>query len=107
MPSSRWPTSAIASRLPAGYDDEKAAPLLCAGLIGYRAYRMAGDAKILGIYGFGAAAHIIAQVARHHGRRIFAFTRDGDERPRTSPASSAPNGPAARRARRPSHSMRR
>jgi alcohol dehydrogenase, propanol-preferring len=64
--------------LPAGYDDEKAAPLLCAGLIGYRAYRMAGEAKILGIYGFGAAAHIIAQVARHQGRRIFAFTREGD-----------------------------
>ena len=65
--------------MPAGYDDEKAAPLLCAGLIGYRAYRMAGDGKILGIYGFGAAAHIIAQVARHQGRRIFAFTREGDE----------------------------
>jgi len=65
--------------LPAGYDDEKAAPLLCAGLIGYRAYRMAGEGKILGIYGFGAAAHIIAQVARHQGRRVFAFTREGDE----------------------------
>jgi alcohol dehydrogenase, propanol-preferring len=64
--------------LPAGYDDEKAAPLLCAGLIGYRAWRLAGEAETLGIYGFGAAAHIIAQVARHKGQRIFAFTREGD-----------------------------
>jgi hypothetical protein len=64
--------------LPAGYDDKKAAPLLCAGLIGYRALRMAEEAETLGIYGFGAAAHIIAQVARHKGQRIFAFTREGD-----------------------------
>jgi propanol-preferring alcohol dehydrogenase len=64
--------------LPAGYTDEAAAPLLCAGLIGYRAYRMAGAAETLGIYGFGAAAHIIAQVARHRGQRVFAFTRAGD-----------------------------
>jgi propanol-preferring alcohol dehydrogenase len=64
--------------LPAGYDDEKAAPLLCAGLIGYRAWRLAGEAETLGIYGFGAAAHIIAQAARHKGQRIFAFTREGD-----------------------------
>ncbi len=64
--------------LPDGYTDEEAAPLLCAGLIGYRALRMAGDARRLGIYGFGAAAHIIAQVARHEGREIYAFTRDGD-----------------------------
>jgi alcohol dehydrogenase, propanol-preferring len=64
--------------LPASYDDEKAAPLLCAGLIGYRAWRMAGAAETLGIYGFGAAAHIIAQVARHRGQRVFAFTRAGD-----------------------------
>jgi propanol-preferring alcohol dehydrogenase len=64
--------------LPAGYDDEKAVPLLCAGLIGYRAWRLAGEAETLGIYGFGAAAHIIAQVARHKGQRIFAFTREGD-----------------------------
>ena len=56
----------------------QAAPLLCAGLIGYRALRMAGDARRLGIYGFGAAAHIIAQVARHQGRQVFAFTRAGD-----------------------------
>src|SRR5712691_12776239 len=64
--------------LPTSYDDVAAAPLLCAGLIGYRALRMAGDAERLGIYGFGAAAHIIAQVARHQGRRVFAFTRPGD-----------------------------
>jgi len=60
------------------YSDAEAAPLLCAGLIGYRALRMAGDAERLGIYGFGAAGHIIAQVARWQGRRIFAFTRPGD-----------------------------
>jgi propanol-preferring alcohol dehydrogenase len=64
--------------LPSSYDDRSAAPLLCAGLIGYRAYRTAGEGHTLGIYGFGAAAHIIAQVARHQGRRIFAFTRPGD-----------------------------
>jgi propanol-preferring alcohol dehydrogenase len=61
------------------YSDAEAAPLLCAGLIGYRSLRMAGDAERLGIYGFGAAAHIVAQVARHQGRRLFAFTRPGDE----------------------------
>jgi propanol-preferring alcohol dehydrogenase len=60
------------------YSDVEAAPLLCAGLIGYRALRMAGDAKRLGLYGFGAAAHIVAQVARWQGRRVFAFTRAGD-----------------------------
>ncbi len=64
--------------LPPGYGDADAAPLLCAGLIGYRALVAAGDAERLGIYGFGAAAHIIAQVARHQGRRVFAFTRPGD-----------------------------
>ncbi len=64
--------------LPEAYSDEQAAPLLCAGLIGYRALRFAGPARRLGIYGFGAAAHIIAQVARHQGREIFAFTRPGD-----------------------------
>jgi propanol-preferring alcohol dehydrogenase len=64
--------------LPDGYDDAHCAPLLCAGLIGHRAYRMAGAAPILGIYGFGAAAHIIAQVAAWEGRRVFAFTRAGD-----------------------------
>lgn len=60
------------------YSDVEAAPLLCAGLIGYRSLRMAGDAGLIGIYGFGAAAHIVAQVARWEGRRIFAFTRRGD-----------------------------
>jgi alcohol dehydrogenase, propanol-preferring len=60
------------------YGDVEAAPLMCAGLIGYRTLRMAGDAKVIGIYGFGAAAHIIAQVIRHQGRRVFAFTRPGD-----------------------------
>ena len=60
------------------YGDAEAAPLLCAGLIGYRSLRMAGDAERLGIYGFGAAAHIVAQVARHQGRRVYAFTRQGD-----------------------------
>jgi propanol-preferring alcohol dehydrogenase len=61
------------------YDDAHAAPLLCAGLIGYRSLRMAGDPEKLGLYGFGAAAHIIAQVAAHQGRDIYAFTRPGDE----------------------------
>jgi propanol-preferring alcohol dehydrogenase len=65
-------------RLPPGYSDIEAAPLLCAGLIGHRAHRMAGSAETIGIYGFGAAAHIMAQVARHKGQRIFAFTRTGD-----------------------------
>jgi propanol-preferring alcohol dehydrogenase len=65
-------------RLPPAYADAEAAPLLCAGLIGHRALRAAGDSERLGIYGFGAAAHIVAQVARHEGRRVFAFTREGD-----------------------------
>ena len=64
--------------LPAGFDDVAAAPLLCAGLIGYRTLRLAGEGERIGIYGFGAAAHIIAQVARYQGRRVFAFTRPGD-----------------------------
>jgi propanol-preferring alcohol dehydrogenase len=66
-------------RLPDEYSDTEAAPLLCAGLIGYRAYRLAGDARRLGLYGFGAAAHILAQVARHEGRDVFAFTSPGDQ----------------------------
>ncbi|MBN3790264.1 zinc-dependent alcohol dehydrogenase family protein [Burkholderia sp. Ac-20353] len=65
-------------RLPAGYDDVHAAPLLCAGLIGHRTLVLAGDAQRIGLYGFGAAAHIVAQVARHQGRRVYAFTRPGD-----------------------------
>jgi alcohol dehydrogenase, propanol-preferring len=64
--------------VPSGYDPVQAAPLLCAGLIGYRSLRMTGEAARLGIYGFGAAAHIVAQVARHQGRSVFAFTRPGD-----------------------------
>lgn len=65
--------------IPARYGDAAAAPLLCAGLIGYRAYRAAGEGESLGLYGFGAAAHLLAQVARAKGRRVFAFTREGDE----------------------------
>ena len=64
--------------LPDGPGDAELAPLLCAGLIGHRSLRMAGEAETLGLYGFGAAAHIVAQVARWQGRRIFAFTRPGD-----------------------------
>jgi alcohol dehydrogenase, propanol-preferring len=64
--------------IPAEFDDAAAAPLLCAGLIGYRTLRMAGDPHRLGIYGFGAAAHIVAQLARFEGREVFAFTRPGD-----------------------------
>ena len=66
--------------LPAKYDDVHAAPLLCAGLIGYRAYRMAGPGRRIGIYGFGAAAHIITQVAVHQGREVYTFVRPGDDR---------------------------
>jgi propanol-preferring alcohol dehydrogenase len=65
-------------RLPPGYGDAQAAPLLCAGLIGYRSLVLAGDARRLGIYGFGAAAHLICQVACHQGRAVYAFTRPGD-----------------------------
>ncbi|HEX5454661.1 MAG TPA: zinc-dependent alcohol dehydrogenase family protein [Stellaceae bacterium] len=64
--------------IPAGFGDVAAAPLMCAGLIGYRTLRVAGDGERVGLYGFGAAAHIIAQVMRHQGRRVFAFTRPGD-----------------------------
>ncbi|HZU36483.1 MAG TPA: zinc-dependent alcohol dehydrogenase family protein [Gemmataceae bacterium] len=65
--------------IPKPYNDAAAAPLLCAGLIGYRSLVMAGDARRLGLYGFGAAAHIIGQVARHQGREVYAFTRAGDD----------------------------
>ena len=64
--------------LPTGYSDAEAAPLLCAGLIGYRALKLAGDGERLGLYGFGSSAHIVCQVARHQGRRVFAFTRAED-----------------------------
>jgi propanol-preferring alcohol dehydrogenase len=66
--------------LPARYDDQHVAPLLCAGLIGYRAYRMAGPGKRIGVYGFGAAAHVITQVAVHQGREVYAFVRPGDDK---------------------------
>jgi alcohol dehydrogenase, propanol-preferring len=66
-------------RIPESYSDLQVAPLLCAGLIGYRSLMMTGEAERLGLYGFGASAHIIVQVARWQGRRVFAFTRPGDE----------------------------
>ena len=65
--------------IPRAYDDVRAAPLLCAGLIGYRALRLAGDGERIGLFGFGSSAHLVAQVARWQGRRVFAFTRPGDE----------------------------
>jgi propanol-preferring alcohol dehydrogenase len=65
--------------IPASYPDAQAAPLLCAGLIGYRALRLCGDARRLGLYGFGAAAHILAQICRWQDRQVFAFTRPGDD----------------------------
>lgn len=66
--------------LPDRYSDVEAAPLLCAGLIGWRSLRMAGDAPVIGLYGFGAAAHILAQIAVWQGRTVYAFTREGDDR---------------------------
>lgn len=69
--------------IPEQYDDAHAAPLLCAGLIGYRAWRMAGEVQRLGLYGFGAAAHILAQIAVYHGQEVYAFTRSGDNETRT------------------------
>jgi propanol-preferring alcohol dehydrogenase len=69
--------------IPDGFGDLEAAPLLCAGLIGYRSLRLAGDGERLGLYGFGAAAHIVAQVARAEGRRVFAVTREGDDEAQT------------------------
>jgi propanol-preferring alcohol dehydrogenase len=70
--------------VPDSYGDVDAAPLLCAGLIGYRALRTTGDAERLGLYGFGSSAHLVCQVARHEGRRVFAFTRPGDDASRAS-----------------------
>ncbi len=64
--------------IPEGYSDIQAAPLLCAGLIGYRSYRLVEHCETIGLYGFGAAAHILIQVARHRRQRVFAFTREGD-----------------------------
>ncbi len=66
--------------IPQNYPSAQAAPLLCAGLIGYRSFRKAGDAQKLGFYGFGSSAHILTQVARYRGRKVFAFTRPGDEK---------------------------
>ena len=70
--------AAYCFELPTRYDDLQAAPLLCAGLIGYRAYRLLESAERIGLYGFGAAAHILAQLARHRGQKVYAFTREGD-----------------------------
>ncbi len=72
-----------AFRIPDGYAAVDAAPLLCGGVIGYRALRLAGPAPRLGLYGFGSAAHMIAQIARYQGREVFAFTRPGDARTQT------------------------
>ena len=93
--------------LPDRYDDLHAAPLLCAGLIGYRAYAMAGDARTLGLYGFGAAAHLIAQVALAQGRTVCAFTRPGTPTRSASRASWASSGRAAATRRRRGCSTRR
>ena len=89
--------------IPAAFDDLHVAPLLCAGLIGYRAYRLAGEGATLGLYGFGAAAHVLAQLALWQGRRVYAFTRDRDEAsqafarelgcPWAGPSSAAPPEP--------------
>ena len=91
--------------LPDGFADFDIPPLLCAGLIGYRSLRMAGDGARIGLYGFGAAAHIVAQVARWEGRRVFAVTRPGDARRNRSPSNSAQSGRAPER--RPRSSMLR
>jgi propanol-preferring alcohol dehydrogenase len=86
--------------IPDGYDDIHAAPLLCAGLIGYRAYKATGDRKILGLYGFGAAAHIVAQLAQADGRRVLALTRPGDIEHRNSPVNLGGSGQAVPTMRR-------
>jgi propanol-preferring alcohol dehydrogenase len=88
-------------------DDVALAPLLCAGLIGRRSLVKAGPVRRLGLYGFGAAAHIVMQVARWQGRATYAFSRPGDLAARTSPARSARSGPSARTSCRPSRWMRR
>lgn len=93
--------------LPEDLSSERAAPLLCGGLIGYRALRFAGDAVRLGLYGFGSAAHMICQVAVFQGRRVFAFTRPGDVRTQAFARDSAPPGQAAAIVRRRSRWTRR
>ena len=90
-----------------GAYDLEAAPLLCAGLIGWRAYRMAGEGGRLGLYGFGAAAHILAQLAVADGREVYAFTRSDDEAARLSPGGSAAPGRAHRTSFRRRNSTRR
>ena len=84
-----------------GLDPVAAAPLLCAGLIGYRALRMCGDAERVGLFGFGSSAHLICQLLAHQGRRAFAFTRAATRRASRSRARWAPSGPAARSERPP------
>lgn len=91
--------------IPARYDDAHAAPLLCAGLIGYRTLRMAGDARRLGIYGFGAAAHLVTQIAAAEHREVFAFTRAGMSTRSGSRATPAPAGRAQASRHRLCHSM--
>ena len=86
--------------------DVSLAPLLCAGLIGWRSLVIAGEGKKIGLYGFGAAAHIIAQVAKWQGRSVFAFTRPGDLPPKPLPEASARSGRAVQTRCRRSHSMR-
>lgn len=93
--------------LPDDGDPVALAPLLCAGLIGWRSLAAAGPGERIGIYGFGAAAHIITQVCTWQGRRVFAFTRREMSMRKTSPAPSVPCGPAPRTRRRPRRSMRR
>jgi propanol-preferring alcohol dehydrogenase len=93
--------------IPSEYSDTDAAPLLCAGLIGYRSLVMAGDARRLGIYGFGAAAHIVAQVARHQGREIYALRVPETPRPNASHSTWELYGQGIRRRRRRSNWMRR
>ena len=94
-------------RLPAGFDDVQAAPLLCAGLIGYRACAMAGDARRIGIYGFGAAAHMIAQVAVWQEREVYAFTGLATAPGRSSRARWGAPGRAARDQKPPAAARRR
>ena len=80
--------------LPDGFTDEELAPWLCAGFVGHRALRIAGEAARLGIYGFGASAQIVAQLAQHEGRKVFAFTRPGDDAAQARRPASARSGPA-------------
>ena len=102
------PTLRSVFQFPRRCDDVHAAPLLCAGLIGYRAYRLTGPALRLGIYGFGAAAHIIAQVARSQGRNVFAFVTPGDHQALGFARDvGVSRGPGSRISRRPVRSTQR